>query len=238
MNETYKLSRVYVDAPLSEGAEHIVSESIHHYLKNVMRLEAGAQLRVFNGRDGEFLGIISEIDKKRCVLKFQKLLKTQPSAERKVHLLFAPIKKERMEWLIEKSVELGVTDLHPVLTQNTDIRKLNDEKMAAQIIEAAEQCERMTIPTLHRCEDLWKVLGGWVCETPILAAIERVEEAKPLSSAIPAGDVAFLIGPAGGFTAEEKEKMMKMREITPISLGETILRAETAAIAALSRLIS
>jgi 16S rRNA (uracil1498-N3)-methyltransferase len=236
MTETYKLSRVYVDAPLNEGAEHIVSESIHHYLKNVMRFESGAQLRVFNGQDGEFLGVITEIDKKRAVLKFQKLLKNQPGTGRRVHLLFAPIKKERMDWLVEKAVELGVTDLHPILTQNTDIRKLNEEKIGSQIIEAAEQCERMDIPVLHPVEDVWKVLSGWVCETPILAAIERVEE-KSLKDAIPAGDVAFLIGPAGGFTAEEKEKMMKMREITPISLGEAILRAETAAIAALSRLI-
>lgn len=237
MTESYKLSRVYVDAPLNEGADHIVSESIHHYLKNVMRLEPGAQLRVFNGKDGEFLGVIAEIDKKRCVLKFQKLLKHQPSAGRKVHLLFAPIKKERMDWLVEKSVELGVTDLHPILTQNTDVRKLNDEKISAQIIEAAEQCERMDIPTLHPVEDIWKTLGGWVCETPILAAIERVE-GKTLSTSIPSGDVAFLIGPAGGFTAEEKEKLSKTKGIVPISLGETILRAETAAIAALSHLIS
>lgn len=238
MDESYKLSRVYVDAPLSVDAELIVSESIHHYLKNVMRLETGAQLRVFNGQDGEFLGVVAEIDKKRCVLKFQKLLKAQPSIHRRIHLLFTPLKKERMDWLVEKAVELGATDLHPIITQNTDIRKLNEDKIAAQMIEAAEQCERMDIPTLHPLEDIWKILSGWSDKTPILAAIERIDGAKSLGKAISSGDIAFLIGPAGGFTAEEKEKLVQSPKITPISLGESILRAETAAIAALSRLIA
>jgi 16S rRNA (uracil1498-N3)-methyltransferase len=237
MSDYYKLSRVYVDAPLNEGADHIVSESLHHYLKNVMRLDVGAKLRVFNGKDGEFVGVISETGKKRTVLKFEKLLKTQPFTHRNIHLLFTPLKKERNDWLIEKSVELGVTDLHPIITQNTDIRKVNEEKICAQIIEAAEQCERLDLPTLHPIQDIWKILATWDANARILAAIERMD-AKPVKEALPeAGDIAFLIGPAGGFTADEKEKMKKVAVITPISLGNTILRAETAAIAALSQLI-
>lgn len=237
MNDSYKLSRVFIEAPLSEGADHIVSESLHHYLKNVMRLEEGAQLRAFNGKDGEFLSIIAEMGKKRTVLKFQKLLKTQSIIHRRVHLLFTPLKKERMDWLVEKSVELGTTDLHPIITQNTDIRKINEEKISAQMIEAAEQCERMDIPTLHPAQDIWKILAAWDAKTPIFAAIERVE-AQSIGQSIPNdGDIAFLIGPAGGFTAEEKEKLQNIGFITPVSLGNTILRAETAAIAALSHLI-
>ncbi len=236
MSNTYKLPRIHVNEPMKLGADLAVSESIHHYLKNVMRLEAGADIRAFNGKDGEFLGKISLIDKKRAVVNLQKLLKKQPSSSRKVHLLFAPIKKERMDWLVEKSVELGVTDLHPVLTQNTDIRKINEEKIQAQMIEAAEQCERMDIPTLHPVTDVWKVLTSWDSGIPILAAIER-HEAKSLSSALPKGDVAFLIGPAGGFTDEEKHKLAEIKCVVPVTLGENILRAETAAIAALSSLI-
>lgn len=236
MMDPYKFSRVYADAPLMKGADHIVSESIHHYLKNVMRLEEGAHVRIFNGRDGEFLGVVTESSKKRTVLNLEERLKDQQRVHRHIHLLFAPIKKERMEWLIEKSVELGATNFHPILTQNTDIRKINTEKITAQIIEAAEQCERMDIPVLHPPQDLWKFLAGWNSGIPILAAIERVE-AKPLSAVLPKGDVAFLIGPAGGFTAEEKDRLSQMENIIPISLGSNILRAETAAIAALSSLI-
>ena len=216
--------------------ELVVSESAHHYLKNVMRLDIGAQIRFFNGKNGEFLGIIKDSDKKRTVLDITKQIKTQRTLSRKIHLLFAPIKKERMEWLIEKAVELGATDLHPVLTQNADIRKLNDEKIRAQIIEAAEQCERMDLPALHPVTDMWKSLAS-LKSMPVLAAVERVD-AQPIRSAIPAGDVAILIGPAGGFTAEEKERLGKTAGIVPVSLGENILRAETAAIAALSCLLS
>lgn len=202
-----------------------------------MRLEEGEEIRAFNGKDGEFIGTLTEIGKKRTVLKFQKLLKAQPVAHRKIQLLFTPLKKERNDWLVEKSVELGVTDLYPIITQNTDMRKINEDKITLQMIEAAEQCERMDVPTLHPIQDIWKTLAAWDSATPIFAAIERVEAKTMRETITGTGDIAFLIGPAGGFTAEEKEKLLIHPNITAISLGNTILRAETAAIAALSQLI-
>lgn len=236
MNDFYKLPRLFTESPLNVGADLIVSESAHHYLKNVMRLDIKSELRFFNGRDGEFVGVITEYDKKRTVVNIQKQIATQRTLTRRIHLLFAPIKKERMEWLIEKAVELGATDLHPILTQNTDLRKINDEKISLQIIEAAEQCERMDIPALHPVSDLWKTIPT-LNGVSILAAIERLD-AKPIRAAIPpSGDIAILIGPAGGFTSEEKERLAKTAGIVPVSLGDNILRAETAAIAALSALL-
>jgi len=198
-----------------------------------MRLEPGAGIRAFNGRDGEFTGTLSTLDKKQAVLTLQSRIRQQPQENRRIHLLFAPIRKERMDWLVEKSVELGATDLHPVLTQNTDNRKVNEERMRAQIIEAAEQCERLDIPTLHAADDLFKILTGWNPEIPVLAAVERVD-APLLSASLPKSELAILIGPSGGFTREEKDQLGRLKCVRPVSLGQTILRSETAAIAALA----
>lgn len=231
MSDPYKLPRIYVNTPFGTGRSLPLDSSVHHYLKNVMRLEAGAEIRAFNGIDGEYLGRLVTLDKRHAIVLLEKELRTQPAPPRKIHLLFAPIRKERMDWLVEKAVELGATDLHPVLTQNTDMRKINEERMAAQIIEAAEQCERLTVPDLHPVQDLSKILAGWT--VPLLAAIERFD-AKPLSSLKTSADVALLIGPSGGFTAEEKEKIAGLPFVTPVSLGENVLRSETAAAAALA----
>jgi 16S rRNA (uracil1498-N3)-methyltransferase len=231
MDDLYKLPRIYIDTGLAKGQDIILPEATHHYLRNVMRLEPGAQIRAFNGWDGEYLGRLVILDKRRAILTLEKQLRLQPAPARKIHLLFAPIKKERMDWLVEKAVELGATDLHPVLTQNTDIRKINEERMAAQIIEAAEQCERLDLPKLHPSQELSKKMAGW--NVPLLAAIERFG-AKTLSSIKTDADISLLIGPSGGFTAEEKDRIAAQPFVTPVSLGENVLRSETAAAAALA----
>lgn len=136
-----------------------------------------------------------------------------------------------MDWLIEKAVELGATDFHPVLTQNTETRKINEERMQKQIFEAAEQCERLEIPALHPLETLELFLQNWPENVPVLACLERFD-APPLSNGMSKHtDICLLIGPEGGFTSEEKEKISE--KAVPVSLGETILRCETAAIKAL-----
>ncbi len=224
-----KAPRVYTDLPLSEGLGIFLEDASHHYLKNVMRASVGDVIRLFNGKDGEFSVRLEKMNKKTIEATVEKKLRAQKNPARRVHLFFAPIKKERMDFLIEKAVELGATDLHPVLTQNTDMRKINEDRLNAQIIEAAEQCERMDIPALHAPEDLFKKLHGW--EVPVYAAIER-HDAKALRH--DDHDCTILIGPSGGFTQSEKEKLAGMKNITPISLGENILRSETAVVAALS----
>jgi len=231
MEDFTKSPRVFVAHALSEGLSIDITDDAHHYLKNVMRVMKGDTVRLFNGRDGEFVGRIEDTAKKSLNVTIEKRLRAQKNAVRKIHLLFAPIKKERMDFLIEKAVELGATDLHIVLTQNTDIRKINQDRIATQIIEAAEQCERLDIPALHAPQDLFVKMAGWKKDIPILAAIER-SDAKPLSKTD--GDCAVLIGPSGGFDAAEKEKLAALTFINPVSLGENILRSETAAAAALS----
>lgn len=236
MNEFYKLPRVYTDQPIKAGQSAALSETIHHYLRNVMRMEQGDALRLFNGKDGEYTAALSVLDKKNAVVLPDKKIREQPQTKREVHLLFAPIRKERMDWLVEKSVELGVTHLHPVLTQNTDLRKINEERMQTQIIEAAEQCERLDIPVLSPLQDLFKLLAAWGEEPQIYAALERYDTSR-LSEKLLKNDqkhIALLIGPSGGFTAEEMDRIVSKKFAIPVNLGDNILRSETAALAALS----
>jgi len=233
MTDCTKSPRLYLDQPLSSGQGLMIGGGQHHYLKNVVRVRGGDALRLFNARDGEYIARIESVDKKSVQVTLEKQLRPAQKTQRKIHLLFAPIKKERMDFLIEKAVELGATDLHPILTQNTDVRKINEERLRAQIIEAGEQCERLDMPVLHAADDLFKTLAFWNKDVPLLAALERFD-AVPLKAQKIEGDCAILIGPSGGFTNEEKEKISSLAFIKPVSLGQTILRSETAATAALA----
>lgn len=203
-----------------------------HYLKTVLRRPDGAKLRVFNGEDGEWQASLHYTGKKGAFLKLQQLLRHAAPAQRRLHLVFAPIRKERMEFMVEKAVELGATDLHPVLTQYTVVRDINEERLRRQIMEAAEQCERLDLPRLHGLTDLKHFLASWTGK-PLLAAIERVE-ASPVATYASLAECALLIGPEGGFSEEEKENLACQASVHPVSLGNTILRAETAAIFGLS----
>lgn len=217
-------------ATLQVGDSIILSEEHAHYLKNVLRRQDGDSVRIFNGMDGEFLCHLRDLGKKSGLAHAAELIRAQPSPRAPVHLYFAPIKKNRLEWMIEKAVELGATDLHPVITQNTEVRDLNIPRTEQQIIEAAEQSESMTLPRLHPVVKLSALTAG-----PILACLERAD-AKPLATALPppGQPVSFLIGPEGGFTADEMKWINTQPHFTPVSLGENILRAETAACYVLS----
>lgn len=230
-DETFKFPRLYVDVDLGEEKSIALAPPQAHYFRTVLRRQDGDPVRLFNGRDGEWLGHLQNLSKKAGEVKLEKQLKSQPQGARRIHLFFAPIKKHRMDWLIEKAVELGATDFHPILTQNTETRKINEERMQKQIFEAAEQCERLAIPALHPLETLEIFLQHWPENIPILACLERFN-APPLSKETSRDtDLSLLIGPEGGFTSKEKEKIAKMA--IPVSLGDTILRCETAAIKAL-----
>lgn len=200
-----------------------------------MRRKDGDQLRLFNGKNGEWLGQLQNLTKKNGEVCLTEKLISQPKGNRRIHLLFTPIKKNRMDWLIEKAVELGTTDFHPILTHNTEVRKINEERLKSQIFEAAEQCERLSIPILHDLEKIGTRLSSWKEEfknTPVLACIERYN--APLihkSGAAKEDSVAFIIGPEGGFTTDEKEIIAHKTQ--PVSLGERILRCETAVMKAL-----
>lgn len=230
-SETFKLPRLYISADLREEESITLETPQAHYFRNVLRRQDGDLVRLFNGRDGEWLGHLQNLTKKAGSVVLKKQLKAQPQKARRVHLLFAPIKKHRMDWLIEKAVELGATDFHPILTQNTDVRKINEERTQKQIFEAAEQCERLEIPVFHGIEKLETVLQRWPDHIPVLACLERFDAVPIAQQAPKSTDIALLIGPEGGFTSEEKESIAK--QAIPVCLGETVLRCETAVIKAL-----
>lgn len=227
-----KSPRLFVPAALGAGDTVPLEQDKAHYLLNVMRLKSGDAVRLFNGRDGEWLARLEQTGKKTAHLACGQQLRVQPAATSAVHLLFAPIKRDRMEVLIEKAVELGATDLHPVLTQRCEVRKLNDERLAALVAEAAEQCERLDMPVLHPLGPLDKKIVS--LKLPVYAALER--RSAPLFVP-PQGDVACLVGPEGGFTEQEMAMLENAAHVSAVNLGSHILRAETAAIAMLSAVI-
>lgn len=233
-NEYIKLPRLYVDQDLSADTPVSFTADQAHYLKNVMRRQPGDRLRLFNGRSGEWLAALTTADKKQATARLEKQLLPQPPQGRETHLLFAPIKKARMDFLIEKAVELGATHLHPVITQYTEVRQVNEERLRAQIVEAAEQCERLSVPALAPAKKLATLVSGWDKAIPVHACIERAEDAPLLQDCALGERAAFLIGPEGGFAPEEIEMLRRIPAVRPVSLGSSIYRAETAALICLA----
>lgn len=231
MADFIKLPRLYVDCDLAAGAPVAFSDDQAHYLRSVLRLAPGDRVRVFNGRDGEHACRLEALSKRDVSATAIEKILPQPPAPPPVHLYFAPIKKARMDILVEKAVELGATHLIPVITQNTEIRQTNDDRLRAQIIEAAEQCERLDLPSLAPATPLSRLDTGGV---PLYACLERSPDAPHLAAALTPGAIALLVGPEGGFTAEEIIKIKALESCRPVTLGPRTLRAETAALAALT----
>ena len=231
-DDFFKLPRLFTTHPLTSNGVIPLDKGQAHYLHNVLRRKEGDFVRLFDGQNGEWIGALQNIGKKGGDVYLEEQLFQQPENKRRIHLVFSPIKKHRMDWLIEKAVELGATDFHPIITQNTEVRKINEERLNQQIFEAAEQCERFIIPALHPLQKLENLLTGWSNDVPLLSCIERFDT-KPLQDIdlTNTTDTALLIGPEGGFTKEEKELVAK--HSTAVSLGETILRCETAVVKAL-----
>ena len=223
--------RLHLDQPLAPGQPLTLDGDQANYLFSVMRLGPGDRLSVFNGRDGEWLAQVAQAGKRGGML--EALAQTRaPAPLPDLWLLFAPLKKARTDFLVEKAVELGATALHPVLTQNAEARELNMERTKTRIIEAAEQCERLDIPALHPAIKLAVIPQN----ITIFACIERSNaETPPLIDAIPPdGDIALLIGPEGGFSGDEIAALLCSKNVISVTLGPRILRAETAACAALA----
>jgi 16S rRNA (uracil1498-N3)-methyltransferase len=223
------LPRLYVDQPLAAGQNVTLDGAAANYLGSVLRLSAGAQVKLFDDRTGEWLAEIAEAGKKRVALAVvQHLRGREPVPD--LWLLFAPIKRGRIDWLVEKATELGVARLVPVLTQRTIVDRLNLDRLRAHAIEAAEQCERTALPELAEPQKLGKLLQSWPADRTLFFADEGGGE--PFTAA--AGPAAILIGPEGGFTDEERAAIRALPQARPISLGPRILRADTAALAAIS----
>lgn len=228
--------RLYVETDLSGGGEVALEKDQAHYLRNVMRLGPGATLKLFNGRDGEWRARVALATKNRMNVAVVEQLRPQ-TVEPDLWLLFAPIKGKRIDSVAEKAGELGVSELHPVLTERTVVSRVNTERLAANAREAAEQCERLTLPAVREPEKLTSVLAGWPDDRRLLFADERAD-AAPIAQALagqePGGKWAVLIGPEGGFATAEQHLVRALPQAVPVSLGPRLLRADTAAFAALS----
>jgi len=223
------LPRLFVRHPLSGGVAVDLDGAQANYLGNVLRLGVGAELLVFDGESGEWLARIVEAGKKRMALTVE-LRTREPETIPDVRLAFAPVKRAQTDWLVEKATELGAARLQPVMTQRTVAERVKLERLQAIAIEAAEQCGRTRLPEIMEPVTLKQLLT--TSDRRLYFADETGGE--PAAHAFAAGPATILIGPEGGFTEEERALVHAAPGSVPISLGPRILRAETAALAALA----
>jgi len=227
--------RLFVDAPLAAGASITCTPDQANYLVNVLRLGVGAEILVFNGREGEWRAGIADAAKRRCTLECTG--RTRPQLDGPdVHYVFAPLKHARLDYMVQKATELGVARLQPVLTRRTVAARVNLERMRANAIEAAEQCGVLRIPDVAEPAKLEQILAQWDPARRLVFCDEAADIASPLDalSAVPRGPLAVLIGPEGGFDPAERAMLRDKPFTVPISLGPRIMRADTAAVAALA----
>jgi 16S rRNA (uracil1498-N3)-methyltransferase len=224
--------RLFTTSPLHDGASIAATPEQAHYLGSVMRQSAGATVLLFNGANGEWRARIDSIRKDRAVFVLESRTRVQ-NASLPLTLLFAPLKRDTTNMVIEKATELGVTRIQPVFTDRTNAGRLNLDRLEAIAREAAEQCERLDVPDIAQPARLMEALASWPHDRVLFAAIERSGASPP---AFRPAQAALLIGPEGGFTEGELDVLRRLSFVEPIGLGPRILRAETAAIAGLALL--
>jgi len=227
--------RLFVANDLSADSLIGLDKDQSHYLANVMRVKAGEDVALFNGRDGEWLGRLDKVAKASVTLQVQSQSRPQ-TPEPDLWLLAAPIKKDCIDLVAEKATELGISALWPVFTHRTVMSRVNTDRLAANMVEAAEQCERLSVPEMREPTDLAKALAGWDAARP-LVFLDESGGGAPITQALnnlQPGPLAVLTGPEGGFDDSERAMLARLPFAVPVSLGPRILRAETAAIAALS----
>jgi 16S rRNA (uracil1498-N3)-methyltransferase len=224
--------RLFVSPSLAAGAEVAASAAQAHYLAHVMRRTAGDAVVLFNGRDGEWQARIAMLRGDRATLVAEACLRAQ-APEADIWLAFAPLKRDATDLVVQKATELGAAALLPVTTARTNTGRINAERLAAIATEAAEQCERLTVPLIRPLADLPALLREWPAERRLVVAMERVGAPTVAPADRPAG---LLVGPEGGFTERELDVLRAHPFVVPASLGPLILRAETAAIVGLALL--
>lgn len=223
--------RLFVDQPLAEGAAVALDGAAANYLGNVMRLKPGDPVRLFDDRSGEWLAEVADTAKRAMRLTVTARLAPREAVP-DLWLVAAPIKKGRIDWVAEKACELGVARLVPVLTRRTVVDRLNLDRLRSHMIEAAEQCGRTALPDLAEPARLDALLRAWPADRALYFADEA--GGQPLAEVAKPGPAAILIGPEGGFTDEERAAIRAVPGAVGISLGPRILRAETAAAAAVA----
>ena len=232
----FRTSRLYVSQDLADGAEVKLDPQQTNYLVTVLRLSVGAPVLVFNGRDGEFSASLAASSRKAASLIVGARTRAQ-EAPPDVDYLFAPLKHARLDYMAQKAVEMGARRLRPVITRHTQVSRVNLERLQANAIEACEQCGVIWIPEIAPVELLTEALKRWPPERLLVFCDEEADQASPLDALAMAradGGVGLLIGPEGGFDDNERAAILSAPRVLRLSLGPRILRADTAAVAALA----
>lgn len=235
MTYDFRAQRLFVRDDLAAGGRIAADREQANYLLNVLRLKDGEKILVFNGRDGEWRAVVKGASRKACALVIEEKVREQtPLAD--LHYLFAPLKHARLDYMVQKAVEMGAGRLSPVLTQFTQVSRVNLERMRANAIEAAEQCGILAIPEIDPPRKLSDVLADWDTGRRLIFCDEAAPAASPVENlrVLPRGPAALLIGPEGGFSEAERADLLRRPYVAAVSLGPRILRADTAAVAALA----
>jgi 16S rRNA (uracil1498-N3)-methyltransferase len=228
-------TRLYLAGTLAEGGAVELDAASAHRLRHVLRLDVGAAVAGFNARDGEFLCRVAGFGRDRATLAVE-VRRRPPAAEPELWLVFAPIKRLRLDWLVEKATELGVSALVPVVTARTQPERLNRDRLAAHAVAAAEQCGRLSVPEVRSLARLDRVLADWAPARRLLWCDETGGGVAlaDVAAGIAPGAAAILVGPEGGFADAELDALAVLPFVTRVGLGPRVLRAETAAVAALA----
>lgn len=231
----FSAPRLFLEAPLDAGTEIAPDKDQSNYLLNVLRLGDGDAVLAFNGRDGEWRMAIKALSRKQVVLVALERIReqTQPCD---LHYLFAPLKHARLDYMVQKAVEMGASRLQPVMTRRTQSGRINLERMRANAIEAAEQCGILCVPDVEDAMKLDKILSQWPDDRRLIFCDEDAPVADPVAALrdLPRGPLAVIIGPEGGFDPQEREWLLRVKNVTRLSLGPRILRGDTAGVAALA----
>jgi 16S rRNA (uracil1498-N3)-methyltransferase len=231
----FSAQRLFVEVALAPGLAFAPSPESLNYLLNVLRLREGDSILLFNGRDGEFLAHIAETTKRSAKLRVEKLLRAQtPAAD--LEYCFAPLKQARLDYMAQKATEMGAGRLAPVITRRTQVRRVNPARLRANAVEAAEQCGILTVPEAAEAVELPDFLARFPAERLLVFCDEDAPIANPLQalSGRRGKGVSLLVGPEGGFDDAERAAIARAPNVVTLSLGPRVLRADTAAVAALA----
>jgi 16S rRNA (uracil1498-N3)-methyltransferase len=230
----FRSPRLYVEAPLVEGANVALNSAQAHYLVTVLRLKSGGRVLVFNGRNGEWSATLTVLKRAAALVVGAKTRDQTAAAD--LHYLFAPLKAARLDYMVQKAVEMGVSRLQPVFTRHSQVVRVNPDRMRANAIEAAEQCGILSLPDIEAPVDFVRLLADWDPARRLLFCDEDAEVTDPVGilAGLPRSSLAVLIGPEGGFAEDERASLLKLPNVVRLSLGPRILRADTAAVAALT----
>jgi 16S rRNA (uracil1498-N3)-methyltransferase len=233
-NYDFRSPRLYVEASLGEGTEVALNASQSHYLGTVLRLKPGSRVLVFNGRDGEWAASFTAAKRTSALFVSDQTRPQSPATD--LHYVFAPIKAARLDYMVQKAVEMGVSQLQPVFTRHSQVARVNTERMRANAIEAAEQCGILCLPEIAEPVAFSQLLAQWDPARRLVFCDEDAETIDPLArlADLPRLPLAVLIGPEGGFAEDERTALLRLPNIIRLSLGPRILRADTAAVAALT----